>query len=133
MKHIAYFLLVMMIGFNLQAGEIPPTTNVTPPEAAEAFPAEVTSPRSVVVNHESRTAAQLYITEQPSLMEVVTKPMAIPPGWEMKRISHPPKYVCSEYAQPDTFEMVQTYVPKAKPVVVGESNVDSITIITEGE
>ena len=123
----------MMIGFNLQAGEIPPTTNVEPVPPTEALPLEVTSPRSVVVNHESRVANQLYVTEQPSLMEVVTKPMAIPPGWEMKRVSHPPKYVCSEYAQPDTFEMVQTYVPKARPVVVGESNVNSITFITEGE
>ena len=71
-----------------------------------------------------------YTSAGPSEVEAVTKAMTIPSGYKMVKVSHPPSYVCSEYATPDTFELRSI---TTRTVTVGQSNVDSITIITDGE
>ena len=125
----------MMIGFNIQAGEIPPTTHVDPAIPPAPQLVEPTSPQARIVNHEARTADTIYVTEVPAFTQVTTKTLAVPAGWAMKEIKHPPLYNCTEYPQPSTWEMVQIVQPVyIQPApTVGEGNIDSITIITEGE
>jgi len=121
--------VAVLIAAPALADTIPPTTNVEPPLSGDVFPVEVTSPQSRVVNHESRIATPLYVTEQPTMTEVVSKPFAIPHGWKMVEVAHPDKLVCTSYKQPSTWELVQIHVPKVKTPRVGIDNAASLTII----
>jgi len=105
------FILVALIAVvgssqDSQAGEIAPFT-------IDAIEADV-----------------VYTSAGPNEVEAVTKAMTIPSGYKMVKVSHPPRYVCSEYATPDTFELRSI---TTRTVTVGQANVDSITIITDGE
>ena len=55
-----------------------------------------------------------YTSEGPKEVEAVTKALDIPAGYSMVKVSHPPKYVCSEYAVADTFELRPTSVRRAR-------------------
>lgn len=135
MKHIAYFVFVTLIALNAHAGDIPPpATHATTDPVTDPQLVEQTALQSYVLNHEARIADPLYVTELPQVTEVQSKPFAVPAGWQMLEVSHPDKIVCSSYPQPSTWELVQIVQPvQIQPVTVGQSNVDSITIITEGE
>ena len=130
MKILASLALLLLLS-SVYADEIP-TTN-TDPLPYPATLTEITSPNSAVVSHEARVAGKLYLTELPAPTEVQSKRMLIPAGYRMERVSHPPEYICSEYQQPDSFRMVAIKKPAPKSVTVGESNYDTLTIITEGE
>lgn len=63
-----------------------------------------------------------------------TAAMVVPDGYEMIMVEQPPQYTCEEIEVPPVFQMV----PIAQPVTVqaprvGQNNVDTITVITEGE
>ena len=128
MKHLIFLTLLLSPAF---ADEIP-STNVAPVPYPDTL-TEPTSPRAAVVNREARLSQPLYLTELPDVIEVQSRSFTPPAGYRMERVSHPPEYICSEYQQPDSFRMVQIHKPAPKSVTVGESNYDTLTIITEGE
>jgi len=128
-----YLFLILFTAGAVFADEVPPTTNVDPVPPPEKQLIEATSPKSLFVNHEARIAKPVYVTEVPSLTQVHTKPMPVPDGFKMVEVQHPPLYSCTQYPQPSTWEMVAIKQPVQAPVIVGEDNVEAITIITDGE
>lgn len=117
----------------LEASTLP--VEPTPPDPYPYTEPQLTSPRSIITNRESRLAKDIYLTEVPEPLSVTTKGMILPEGYKMVRVKHPPRVVCSEYPSDDTF----TIQPIEKPVHiqpvprVGEDNEASITIITSEE
>ena len=66
-----------------------------------------------------------YTSEGIPQVEAVTKALNIRAGYSMVKVSHPPKYVCSEYAVADTFELRPTSVRRARVTT------DRVTTIRE--
>ena len=128
-------VLALAISIPSFADEIPGTTNVTPVPPPESNLIEQTSPRSLYVNHEARLSAPVYVTEVPQFEEVQSRAMQVPDGYKMVRIQHPPKYVCSEYAQADTFEIQPIAVskPAQQPATITAAQENKLVSIAEDE
>jgi len=71
-----------------------------------------------------------YTSAGPIEVEAITKEMAIPRGYRMARIRHAPRYVCSEYAVADTFEIRPIKVKRVRATVT-KARVKTLTDIWE--
>jgi len=63
----------------------------------------------------------VYTSAGPNEVAATTRAFAVPKGYRMIEVTHPPKLVCSSYPTPSTWELERIYTAPAKPKGLSEA------------